>query len=136
MQFEKIGNLRFVAAVENNHGYLLLTLKRFDEAQVHLQRARELFDDLGDSVGCAQVDETLAQLYLASTQHELAERSVRLAVETLETTGESALLAEALTTQGLVLCRLGRRHEAKPILDRAQRVAERCGDYESAGKPF
>ncbi|HEV2826794.1 MAG TPA: ATP-binding protein [Pyrinomonadaceae bacterium] len=134
LQFEKIGNLRFVAAVENNHGYLLLTLRRLDEARVHLQRARELFNDLGDSVGCAQVDETLAQLYLASEQHSLAERSVRLAVDTLETTSENALLAEALTTQGLVLCRLGRRHEAKPALERARRVAERCGDYEGAGK--
>jgi signal transduction histidine kinase/CheY-like chemotaxis protein/predicted negative regulator of RcsB-dependent stress response len=134
LHFEKIGNLRFVAAIENNHGYLLLTLRRLDEAQVHLQRARELFNDLGDSVGCAQVDETLAQLYLASEQHNLAERSVRLAVDTLETTSENALLAEALTTQGLVLCRLGRRHEAKPALERARRVAERCGDYEGAGK--
>ncbi len=134
LQFEKIGNLRFVAAVENNHGYLLLTLRRLDEARIHLQRARELFNNLGDSVGCAQVDETLAQLYLASQQHGLAERSVRLAVNTLETTGENALLAEALTTQGLVLCRLGRRHEAKPALERARRVAERCGDYEGAGK--
>jgi signal transduction histidine kinase/CheY-like chemotaxis protein len=134
LQFEKIGNLRFVAAIENNHGYLLLTLGRLDQARVHLQRARELFKDLGDSVGCAQVDETLAQLYLASHQPRLAERSVRLAVDTLETTGENALLAEALTTQGLVLCRLGRRHEAKPALERARRVAERCGDYEGAGK--
>ena len=136
LQFERIGNLRFVAAVENNHGYLLLTLKRLDEAKVHLQRARSLFDGLGDIVGCAQVDETLAQLYLVSEQHELAARSVRLAVDTLETTGENALLAEALTTQGLVLCRLGRRHEAKSILHRAQRVAERCGDHEGAGKPL
>jgi len=134
LHFEKIGNLRFVAAVENNHGYLLLTLRRLDGARTHLQRARELFSDLGDSVGCAQVDETLAQLYLASEQHSLAERSVRLAVDMLETTGENALLAEALTTQGLVLCRLGRRHEAKPALERARRVAERCGDYEGAGK--
>ena len=44
------------------------------------------------------------------------------------------MLAEALTTQGLILCRLGRRYEAKPALERAQRVAERCGDYEGAGK--
>jgi len=134
LQFEKVGNLRFVAAVENNHGYLLLTLKRFDEALLHLQRARKLFDGLNDSVGCAQVDETLAQLYIASNQHGLAEHSVRLAVDTLETTGETVLLAEALTTQGLVLCRLSRRHEAKPILERAQRVAARCGDHESAGR--
>ncbi len=136
LQFEKIGNQRFVAAVENNHGYLLLTLKRLDEAKIHLQRARVLFDGLGDSVGAAQVDETLAQLYLGSKQHDLAERSARQAVDTLETTGENALLAEALTTQGLVLCRLGRRHEAKPVLHRAHRVAERCGDHEGAGKPL
>lgn len=136
LQFEKIGNLRFVAALENNHGFLLLTLKRLDEARVHLHRARKHFDSLGDSVGRAQVDETLAQLYLASKDHTSAERSAMLAVDTLETTGENALLAEALTTQGLVLCRLGRRHEAKPVLHRAQRVAERCGDYEGAGKPL
>ena len=135
LAFEKIGNHRFVAAVQNNYGYLLLTLERLDEARVHLQRARELFNDLGDSVGCAQVDETLAQLYLVSKQPELAERSVALAVNTLETTGENALLAEALTTQGRVLCRLEHRHEAKPILHRARRLAaERCGDHEGAGK--
>lgn len=134
LHFEKIGNLRFVAAVENNHGYLLLNLKRLDEALVHLQRARKLLQGFGDSVGCAQVDETLAQLYLASKQHGLAERTVSQAVDILERTGENALLAEALATQGLVLCRLGRRHEAKPALERARRVAERCGDHESAGR--
>src|SRR5213078_2563184 len=82
----------------------------------------------------AQVDETLAQLYLASGRFGLAQRSVSRAVETMETTGEEALLAEALTTHGLVLCKLRRRHEAKPILHRARRVAERCGDYDGAGR--
>jgi len=134
--FEQIGNRRYTAIVENNHGYLLLTLKKLDEAQVHLDRARGLFDEFGDSVRRAQVDETLAQLYLASEQYTSAKRSVRLAVETLETSGEEALLAEALTTHGLVLCKLARRHEAKPILERARRVAERCGDDEGAGKPL
>jgi signal transduction histidine kinase/CheY-like chemotaxis protein len=134
LEFEGIGNLRYVAAVENNRGYLLLTLNRFDEAQSHLERARNLFEDLHDGVGCAQVDETLAQLYLASERYESADRSVRLAVNTLENIGEDVLLAEALTTQGLVFCKLNRRHEAKPILERAQRVAERCGDNEGAGR--
>jgi signal transduction histidine kinase/ActR/RegA family two-component response regulator len=134
LQFERVGNFRYAAAVENNHGYLLLTLKRFDEARVHLEQARNLFDDLGDSVPRAQVDETLAQLYLASEQYEPAERSIKLAVSTLETSGEDALLSEALTTQGLILCRLRRRYEAKPALERAQRVAERCGDREGAGR--
>jgi signal transduction histidine kinase/FixJ family two-component response regulator len=133
-QFEIVGNLRSVAAVENNRGYLLLTLRRFDKAQIHLARARKLFDELGDRVGCAQVDDTLAQLYLASERFELAHQAIGLAVHTLENTEEEALLAEALTTQGLVLCRLGRRHEARPALERARRVAERCGDNEGAGR--
>jgi signal transduction histidine kinase/FixJ family two-component response regulator len=133
-QFELIGNLRYVAAVENNRGYLLLTLRRFADARIHLERARKLFDELGDRVGCAQVDETLAQLYLTSNRFELAQQSIQLAVDTLENTEEEALLAEALTTQGLILCRLGHRHEAKPTLERARRVAERCGDDEGAGR--
>ena len=133
-QFERIGNLRYTAAVENNLGYLLLSLSRFEEATVHLERARSLFDGFGDSIGRAQVDETLAQLYLSSTNLEAAERSIELAVSTLEGNGEEALLAEALTTQGLILCRLAHKHEAKPIIERARRVAERCGDREGAGR--
>ena len=134
LRFEEIGNLRYAAAVENNRGYLLLSLNRFPEAQMHLQRARRLFSELSDSVGCAQVDETLAQLYLTSGKYDLADTAIKLAVTTLEGSNEDALLAEALTTQGLVLCRLLHRQDAKPILERARRVAERCGDREGAGR--
>src|SRR6185503_14529653 len=132
--FEQIGNLRYAAAVENNRGYLLLSLSRFQEAETHLERARSLFSRLRDSVGCAQVDETLAQLYLTSEKYNAAGEAIRLAVDTLEGSGEDALLAEALTTQGLVMCRLGDRQKAKPILERARRVAERCGNHEGAGR--
>jgi tetratricopeptide (TPR) repeat protein len=64
MQFEQVGNLRYVAAVENNRGHLLLNLERFEASQTHLERARNLFSGLADTIGCAQVDETMAQLYL------------------------------------------------------------------------
>ena len=64
----------------------------------------------------------------------MAHNAIDLAVSELEASGEDALLAEALTTQGLVMCRLGRRQEAKPVLERARRVAERCGDREGAGR--
>jgi len=134
LRFEQIGNLRYAAAVENNRGYLLLSLSRFQEAETHLERARTLFSRLHDSVGCAQVDETLAQLYLTSGKIAIANNAINLAVGALELSGEEALLAEALTTQGLVMCRLGRRQEAKPVLERARRVAERCGDREGAGR--
>ena len=134
LQFEEVGNLRYVAAVENNRGYLLLSLQRFKESEIHLERARALFKRLGDAIGCAQVDETLAQLCLASDRHDSAECAIKRAVDTLEGSGEDALLAEALTTQGLILSRLGHKQEAKPIIERARRVAERCGDREGAGR--
>jgi signal transduction histidine kinase/FixJ family two-component response regulator len=132
--FQIIGNQRYAAIVENNQGFLLSSLKRFADAEIHLERARRLFDSLGDEVRRAQVDETIAQLYLASDRYDLAQASIKFAVETLDNSGEDALLAESLTTYGQILIKLGRRHEAKPILERAQRVAERCGDYEGAGR--
>ena len=132
--FKQIGNHRYTAIVENNRGFLLLSLKRFDEACRHLDKARRLFEMLNDNVRRAQVDETLAQLYLASDRYGLAEQAINLSVNTLEISGEDAFLAEALTTRGIVLCRLGRKHEAKLIFERAQRVAERCEDYEAAGR--
>ena len=132
--FKRVGNHRYTAIVENNHGYLLSSLKRFDEACRHLDTARKLFEMLNDNVRLAQVDETLAQVYLASERYDLAEHAINQSVDTLETSGEEAFLAEALTTRGIILCRLGRKHEAKPSFERAQRVAERCGDREGAGR--
>jgi len=133
-EFEDLGNLRYSAIVENNLGYLLLTLRRFDEAQSHLHRASDLFGQFGDQVKRAQVDETIAQLYIARKEYIQAESAIKSAVSILEDRGEDALLAEALTTQGVVLCRLEHKQEAKPIIERARRVAERCGDRESAGR--
>jgi signal transduction histidine kinase/ActR/RegA family two-component response regulator len=134
LSFRLIGNARYTAIVENNHGYLLSTLERFDEACEHLDRARYLFEKLNDNVRRAQVDETLAQLYSGFGRYESAEHSINLSVDTLEQSGEEAFLAEALTTRGIVLCRLGKRHEAKASFERAQRVAERCQDYETAAR--
>jgi len=133
-EFQKLGNLRYSAIVENNLGYLLLTLQKFDEAQSHLQRASDLFGQFGDQVKRAQVDETIAQLHIAKHEYKQADSAIKSAVNILEDRSEDALLAEALTTQGVVLCRLDHKQEAKPIIERARRVAERCGDRESAGR--
>jgi tetratricopeptide (TPR) repeat protein len=133
-EFKAVGLHLLAAIVENNHGYLLLTLKQFKEAEAHLVRARKLFDGFADNVKRAQVDETLAQLHFAAQRFELAEQSILRSVEALETGGEEALLAESLTTQGRILSKLGRQREAKRVLDRAYEVAERCGDSEGAGR--
>jgi tetratricopeptide (TPR) repeat protein len=133
-EFEEIGNHRHAAIAENNHGYLLLSLKRLCEAEKRLILARKLFDGLDDKVRRAQVDETLAQLHLADNKIDLAERAILRAVEGLGNGGEDAHLAEVLSTHGVILCRLGRHREAKRVLERSNRMAENCGDREGAGR--
>jgi two-component system, chemotaxis family, chemotaxis protein CheY len=55
-------------------------------------------------------------------------------VKTLEKGGEQALLAEALTTYGIVKARTGRYVEARTLLERAIEVAQTAGDLEGAGR--
>lgn len=131
-QYEAIGNHRYAAIGKNNHGNLLVNLKRLDEAETHLVHARRLFDALDDKLRCAQVDDSLAHLYLAARRFEPAEQAAGQSVKTLETGGLEAFLAESLTTLGLVLCKLRRRREAKRALERAYQIADRCGHSESA----
>src|SRR4030095_4234657 len=73
-------------------------------------------------------------LYLATNQLTLAEESAQRAVLTLEKSDEEALLAESLTTKGLVLSKVGRKWEARGVVEGAYRIAERCGDAEGAGR--
>ena len=52
----------------------------------------------------------------------------------LEKGDQQALLAEALTTQGVALARLGNHLRSKSFLERAIEVAETVGDLEGAGR--
>ncbi len=133
--FESISNTQHCAIVENNIGSLLFMLGSFAEAHHHLEQAHRLFTNLGDDVRCAAgVDETRARLLLAEERYEEAERVINDAVTTLKESGHEASLAEALTTQGVVLARVGRHSDALTTLDDARLVAERCGDRETAGR--
>jgi DNA-binding NtrC family response regulator/Flp pilus assembly protein TadD len=131
--FEEAGLTRYRAAVENNLGFLFFIKGRFPEAYEHLDRARLLFTSLKDNVHTAQVDDTRARVLIAQGRNSDAEKVIRSAVRTLEQGDEQSLLAEALTTQGVALARLGRYEEARLTLERAGDVAERAGDAEGAG---
>jgi tetratricopeptide (TPR) repeat protein len=133
-EFEAVGNHRHAAASQNNLGFLLLDLRKFDESEFHLLRARQFFLTATDLVRCAQVNDTLAKLYLETQRFELAENACSEAVRILTDTDQDALLAEALTTQGLVECAIGKYGEAKKSFDAANRIANLCGDREGAGR--
>ncbi|HEY5838534.1 MAG TPA: tetratricopeptide repeat protein [Pyrinomonadaceae bacterium] len=132
--FERAGNTRYVARVENNLGFLFYTIGRHDDAHRHLDRARQLFIQLKDTGTVAQVDETRARTFLASGRFADAERVIRAAVRVLERGDEKAILAEAITTYGTVKARLGKFVRARQLLDRAIETAETCGDLEGAGR--
>jgi len=132
--FEQAGNTRYLANVENNLGYLHFTIGRFKDAHKHLDRARHLFIDLKDIGMASQVDDTRARTLLGEGRAADAERIIKQAIRTLERGGEQAVLAEALTTYGVVLARLGRHARSRELLDRAMLVAETAGDLEGAGR--
>ncbi len=131
--FEQAGHERYQACVENNLGFLYSTIGKFDDAHEHLDRAQMLMTRLKDTVHLAQVDETRARVLLAEGRFVEAEKTVRAAVRKLEKGDEVSLLTEALTTHGIALARLEHSDQARASLERAITVAERVGDFESAG---
>lgn len=130
---EQAGNTRYRAIVENNLGSLLFITGKFTEAHEHLDRAHLLFTSLKDSGRAAQVDDTRARVLLAQKRNSEAEKVARSAARTLEKGDEQSLLAEALTTHGVALARLGRYEESRLTLGRASEVASQAGDNEGAG---
>jgi tetratricopeptide (TPR) repeat protein len=132
--FEQAGDTPNRARTENNVGYLLQRLSRFNEAHEHFNRATTLFRSLGDGASVAQVDDSRAQCLLAEARYAEAERVSRLAVAALERGDEQSCLAEALITLGTALARLHRPEESRAALERAKQVGELAGDIEAAGR--
>lgn len=131
--FEQAAHKRFQACVENNLGFLLGSIGRFEDAHEHLDRAQMLMTRLKDSVHLGQVDETRARVMLAEGRTVDAEKIARSAVRVLEKGDELSLLAEALTTHGISLARLNHTGPAHAALERAIDVSNQAGDFQSAG---
>lgn len=131
--YEQAGHERYKATNQNNLAFLLHKLGRYREAHEHLDRAGATLFRLRDAGLLAQVDETRARVLIAEKKYVEAERVIARAVQTLEQGGESALLAEALTAQGVARARLGASEESINILRRAIDVAEVSGALSLAG---
>jgi DNA-binding winged helix-turn-helix (wHTH) protein/tetratricopeptide (TPR) repeat protein len=131
---EALGSHRNAAVVENNMGFLLLSIGAHEESERHLLRSRRLFTALSDSVRTAQVNETLARLYIETERYTLAHDVINQAVSVLELTDNEAILSEALTTSGIVACRLGNFTDGKARFESAHNVAQRCEDSQGASR--
>jgi tetratricopeptide (TPR) repeat protein len=92
--FEQAGHVRYQGCVDINLGFLFFSLQKFTDAHKHLDRARNLFISLSDSVHLAQVNDTRARVLLAEGRLNEAAQFSRSAKKTLEKGDERALLAE------------------------------------------
>lgn len=132
--FEQAGHRRYQGYVENNLGHLYSILQKFTEAHWHLDRAQALFTSLKDKVHIAQVDDTRAKVLLSEGRMSEAEKLARAASHALEASDQRSLFAEALTTHGVALARLGQYQQAQRTLRRGIDVAYETGDSEGAGQ--
>ncbi|MBA3240150.1 MAG: hypothetical protein H0T60_02900 [Acidobacteria bacterium] len=131
--YEQAGHERYSAVNLNNLGMLLYKLGRHAEAHEHLDRAQLIFTKLKDPGNLAQVDETRARVLIAERRYREADRIISGVVKAFGKGGESALLADALTVQGVVWARLGSFESSVKVLSRAADVAEAAGALASAG---
>jgi tetratricopeptide (TPR) repeat protein len=132
--YEESGHEQYGASAENNLAFLLYKLGRYADAHKHLDRAQAVLTRLKDASTLAQVDETRARVLIAERRYKDAERALAGAIKTFEKGDESALLAEALTLQGVVWSHLGIHDASINLLRRAAEVAEIAGALTSAGQ--
>lgn len=132
--FEQAGREQYAASIENNLAFLLYRLGRYRDAHEHLDRAQVALTRLKDTATLAQVDETRARVLVAERRYRDADRALSGALKTFEKGDASALLAEALTLQGVIWARLWAFDASVNILRRAAEVAEGAGALTSAGR--
>jgi tetratricopeptide (TPR) repeat protein len=132
--YELAKHERHCARNLNNLAMLLYKLGRYEEAHEQLDRAGFIYTKLKDPGNLAQVDETRARVLLAERNYREAARVLAGAVQVFEQGGESALLADALTLQGVVWARRGAYDDSAAVLRRAAEMAERLGAQSSAGR--
>jgi len=129
-----VGHFRHVAIVENNIGLLLLGVRFYEESEEHLLRARRIFEALSDNLRRAQVNDTLARLYIDTSKYSEAQQAIEQAIGVFELADGEMLLAETLITSGILAVKQQQHGIAKKSFEAAYRVAERCGDNERAGQ--
>ncbi|MFN2455746.1 MAG: response regulator [Pyrinomonadaceae bacterium] len=129
--YEQAHHKRYCGTNLNNLAFVLLKLGRYKEAHEHLDRAQKIFAK--DPGNLAQVNETRARVLIAEQRYTEADKLIEGVVRTLETGGEQALLADALTVQGIVRSQLGEHDDSIAILRRAVTTAEEAGALCNAG---
>lgn len=131
--YEQAKHERYAAINLNNIAMLLYEFGRYEDAHKHLDRAVRVLARLEDEGLLAQVKETRARVLVAERRYREANGVIAEAIKTFEKGGEAALLADALTIQGVVWARLRSYDRSINVLRHALNVAQDSGASSSAG---
>ncbi len=131
--FEQAHHESYCGRAFNNLAMLLYQFGRYSEAHENLDRAATIFTRLKDESSLAQVNETRARVLVAEQRYREAHRVLSEVIPVFEKGGEHALLADALTIQGVVWARLRAFDSSLHILRRAIDVAHDSGALSNAG---
>lgn len=132
-EFKLAHNTVYRGNVKNNVGFLLFKLGRFKAASNYLTEARRLAVNAKDKILVAQFDDSLAKLFIATTQLKEAEVAARRSINVLDKSGHQNILAESLITYGIVLARLHQTDQAQFNFQRAIELAHNAGALSTAG---
>lgn len=88
---------------------------------------------VGDKVRVAQIDDTLAQVFIAEGKYEEAEWAASRAARGFEKAGRHCFLAETLVNQGIALARMREPERAQFIFQEAIEIAHNAGSLNRAG---
>jgi tetratricopeptide (TPR) repeat protein len=131
---EQAKHERYCGSALNNLAMLFYQLGRYSEAHESLDRAQSIFERHNDSGNLACVNETRARVFVAERHFKEANRIIADVIQTFQKGSEFAMLADALTIQGVVWSRLGLHDSSIHILRHAMTVAQDSGAYSNAGQ--
>jgi len=131
--FQIAGHARYIAHMENNLGWVCLTLKDYIAAHKHLDKSLMILSRLNDVGTAASVLESKARVYLAEEKYEEAKRTAYEAVSAFDGGEERAELCEAFVTYAIAFGRSGEVSKSYATFIRAADAAEYAGHMEAAG---
>ncbi|MFE2015220.1 BTAD domain-containing putative transcriptional regulator [Streptomyces sp. NPDC059491] len=117
------------ASILGNISALYIQIEDADQALVHAELSRDLYQRSGNTRGEALLLSRIADIHKLRGELDLSAADYRRVIELLQGTGHGVFLATALTNRADVLRALGRRDEAFAALTEALAIRHRMDDH-------
>ncbi|MFI9780514.1 tetratricopeptide repeat protein [Streptomyces sp. NPDC051956] len=125
--YSVVGNMPVQALLHQDLASLYLQAQEPDTAVPHLERAVELFQELGDPEAEADASQALAETFRILDLHSKALHWFKSARKLHQRNNNEELAAQALRTIGVLLLQTGRPAESIPALRNASAHLEALG---------